>query len=102
MVEWAWPEPKGTLSALSGKKPLSKPVWYKNTYFVIAGLLFLLAIIGLPFVGGDNAIRDPGQKRESGLFLFYLGASVVMLVNGFLSHRQNLMHYEEDQASNSA
>ncbi len=60
---------------MTQKKPLPKPSWYKNTYFWIAGILFVLGVIGLPFVGGDTAIRDPGQKRESNLFLLYFGAA---------------------------
>ncbi len=78
---------------------LSKPVWYKNTYFWIAGILTLLAIIGLPFLAGENAIRDPGQKREGGLVLLYLCGAIVMLINGLISHRQTIQHYEEHQES---
>jgi hypothetical protein len=77
------------------QKPLPKPVWYKNTYFWIAGVLFALSIIGLPFFGGDAAIRDPGQKREGWLFALYLVAGVVMLVNGYISHQQTVQHYRE-------
>jgi hypothetical protein len=82
---------------VSQKKPLPRPVWFKNTYFWIAGFLFLLGLVGLPFIGGDQAIRDPGQKREGGLYLLYFGAGVVMLVNGVISHRQTVQHYEEEQ-----
>lgn len=71
------------------------PAWYKNTYFWIAGILFVIAIIGLPFVAGQEAIRDPGQKRENGLSLFYFGGAVLMLVNGLLSHWQTVKHYNE-------
>ncbi len=28
-------------------------------------MLLVVAIVGLPFLGGEDAIRDPGQKRES-------------------------------------
>src|SRR5947209_3827314 len=38
----------GKLSKVSSKPP-AKPAWYKNTYFWIAGILFILGIIGLPF-----------------------------------------------------
>ena len=82
---------------MSQKKPLPKPVWYKNTYFWIAGFLFILGVVGLPFLGGDSAIRDPGQKRESNLFLLYFAASAVMLLNGWLSHRQTVLQFEEEQ-----
>ena len=77
------------------EKKVSRPVWFKNTYFWIAGILFILSIIGLPFLGGDAAIRDPGQKRESGLCLLYFVGAVIMLVNGWLSHRQTVQHYNE-------
>ncbi|MGV3617799.1 MAG: hypothetical protein ACO1SV_20940 [Fimbriimonas sp.] len=87
---------------MSQKKPLPKPVWYKNTYFWIGAILFLLGIVGLPFLGGDEAIRDPGQKRENNLFLFYLVASAVMLVNGWLSHRQTVQQYEEEMSGAQA
>jgi hypothetical protein len=77
------------------QKKLPKPAWYKNTYFWIAGILFILAILGLPFLAGEQAIRDPGQKRESFLWLLYLVASGIMLLNGYLSHSQTVQHYNE-------
>lgn len=77
------------------EKPLPKPVWYKNTYFWIAGVLFALSILGLPFLGGDEVIRDPGQKREGWLYVLYFVAGVVMLVNGYVSHQQTVQHYRE-------
>jgi hypothetical protein len=77
------------------QKPLQKPAWWKNTYFWIAMILFVLGIFGLPFIGGDSAIRDPGQKREGGLALLYFGAAIVMWLNGYMSHRQTVQHYEE-------
>jgi hypothetical protein len=79
------------------QKKLSKPAWYKNTYFWIAAILFVVGIIGLPFLGGDHAIRDPGQKRESNLFLIYFAASVLMLVGGVMSHRLTVQQYEEQK-----
>lgn len=86
--------------AVSPKK-LPKPTWWKNTYFWISGILFILAVIGL--IAGDRSIRDPGQKREGMLWLLYLGAAVIMFVNGWLSHRQTMQHYQEhaDSAENS-
>lgn len=71
------------------------PRWWKNTYFWIAALLFLLGLWGLPFLGGEDAIRDPGQIRESHLWLIYWGGAVVMLINGLLSHMQTVKHYNE-------
>jgi len=75
------------------KKSIPKPAAWKNTYFWIAGILALLAVFGL--IGGDNVIRDPGQRRESSLWVIYILASVVMAINGFLSHRQTVQAYNE-------
>lgn len=70
------------------------PTWWKNTYFWIAAILFVVAILGL--IQGPQAIRDPGQKREDHLVvLIYFAGAVVMLVNGLLSHRQTVKHYHE-------
>jgi hypothetical protein len=80
---------------VSRKKEFTKPVWYKNTYFLISGILFFLGIVGA--IVGDHAIRDPGQKREGGLYLLYFVASVIMLVNGYISHKQTIQQFEEDQ-----
>jgi hypothetical protein len=84
-------------------KKLPKPAWWKNTYFWISGILLILAIVGLPFLGGDRSIRDPGQKREGMLWLLYLGAAAIMFVNGWLSHRQTVQYYNEhvDSTENS-
>ncbi len=77
---------------MSRKPPV--PTWWKNTYFWIAAILFVVAIFGL--IRGPEAIRDPGQKREDHLVvLIYLAGAVVMLINGLLSHRQTVMHYHE-------
>ena len=79
------------------KKPAGKPVWTKNTFFWIAGVLVLLALVGLPFLGGDKAIRDPGQKLEKmPLFILYVVAAAVMAVNGVLSHRQTVQQHAEE------
>lgn len=79
---------------MSAKK-LPKPAAWKNTYFWIAAILFVLAIVGLPFFGGDQAIRDPGQSAEPGLMWIYFGSAVVMFVNGLISHSQTVQHYQE-------
>lgn len=80
------------------KKPLPKPAAWKNTYFWISGLLLILAIVGI--VGGDAAIRDPGQRKEDNLWIVYLGAAIAMLINGVLSHRQTVQHYQEAMENN--
>ena len=71
----------------------ARPAWYKNTYFWIAAALFLLGILAL--VRGPDTIRDPGQKHENGLAWWYLFASVLMYVNGWLSHQQTVKSYQE-------
>ena len=62
-------------------------------------MLFLLGIAGLPFVKGDNFIRDPGQRHENNLWALYLAASVVMLVNGLISHRIWLSSFTEKDSN---
>lgn len=78
--------------ALSSKT-INKPVWFKNTYFWIAGFLVIIALLGM--IGGEQGIRDPGQKREGGLVLLYLAGAVIMFVNGFISHKQTVQAYQE-------
>lgn len=77
---------------------MPKPAWQKNTFFWIAAILFVVGVIGLPMVKGDAGIRDPGQKKESGLAFMYFGAAVLMFVNGWMSHKQTVQHYEEHLA----
>lgn len=84
---------------MKGKKSTAPPVWWKNSYFLIAAVLVLLSVVGLPFLGGDAAIRDPGQKRETTLWAYYLVAAAVMLINGVLSHRGAVRAYDEERAS---
>lgn len=79
------------------KKPLAKPAWWKNTYFWLAAILFVVGIWGLPFLGGQEAIRDPGQRDENGLVFIYWGGALVMLVNGLISHRQTVLLYSEQE-----
>ena len=84
---------------MSEKKLAKPPVWYLNTFFWIGAILLILGLYGLPFVGGDRAIRDPGQKREDGLFVYYLLGGIAMIANGWLSHRQTVLAYEEEVGS---
>ncbi|RYG39097.1 hypothetical protein EON81_01945 [bacterium] len=84
---------------MTQKKPSPKPVWWKNTYFWIAAILLIVGVAGLPFLGNDAAIRDPGQKRESNLWLMYIVAGGLMFANGWLSHRQTVRAYEEENAA---
>jgi hypothetical protein len=78
-------------------KKSSKPAAWKNTFFWLAALGFVIFVIGL--IRGDAAIRDPGQKRENGIALFYLLAAIVMLVNGLISHRLTVMQHQENESN---
>ena len=80
---------------MSTDKPKTKPSWIRNTYFWLAAILVVVGFLGL--FGGDALIRDPGQKRESSLWLLYFGAAVIMAVNGLLSHKQTLQDFEEKE-----
>ena len=75
-----------------------KNSWVKNTYFWIAAVLFFLGVLGL--VKGDKTIRDPGQIHESNLWMIYLAASVVMLINGVISHRAYLAQWDDLEENN--
>lgn len=72
------------------------PAWWKNTYFWIGGFLFVVGVIGL--IKGPAVIRDPGQKREDDIvvWLYFVGA-VIMVVNGWLSHRLSMQTFREEQ-----
>jgi len=54
-----------------------------------------IGIVGL--VRGADFIRDPGQPPSSALPWLYLGAAVLFLVNGWISHKQYLEHLEQMQ-----
>ena len=70
----------------------TKNSWMKNTYFWIAGILFILGLIGL--IWGDGVIRDPGQRHENKLWAIYLIASLVMFINGYISHKLWLKQFD--------
>lgn len=77
---------------MAAKAP-KRPVWWKNTFFLFAAALFLLALWGL--VRGEDVIRDPGQVKESGLVLIYLGGAAIMVVHGYISHQQAVQSFSE-------
>lgn len=58
----------------------------------------MFAVWGL--IAGEHVIRDPGQVKEGGLVLIYLGGAVVMLVHGIISHQQATQHFEEETDGN--
>jgi NADH:ubiquinone oxidoreductase subunit H len=82
------------------QKALKTPKWYLNSSFWFAAMLLIVAIVGLPFLGGEEAIRDPGQKREGGLAWMYFAAAALMALNGWLSHQHAVRSFEE--ASNQS
>lgn len=77
---------------MSSKAPVA-PVWWKNTFFLFGFVLVLLAVLGL--IRGEAVIRDPGQKFETGLVLFYFLGGIAMLVNGWLTHAQGQQVFDE-------
>lgn len=52
-----------------------------------------LAVFGL--IKGEGVIRDPGQKFETGLVMFYLVGGIIMLANGWMTHQQAMQQFEE-------
>jgi hypothetical protein len=68
-------------------------VWWKNTFFLFAFLLAVVAVGGAVY--GESAVRDPGQVREGGLVLINAVAAVVMFVNGWISHQLSVQAYQE-------
>lgn len=81
------------MSDKSGKTP-RRPIWWLNTFFVLGFALIILAIVGI--ISGEGAIRDPGQVRENGLIWMYLAGGIIMLTNGYLSHRQAVMMHDQE------
>jgi hypothetical protein len=71
---------------------LPKPAWWKNTYFLFGILLLIIAVLG--FVRGAEYIRDPGQPFTPALPWYYVAASLIFFVNGYLSHRAYVREYE--------
>ena len=81
---------------MSAIKALPEPAWWKNTYFWLAGAFLILSVVGL--IKGDPFIRDPGQKPENHLWVYYFVAAIVAYANGFISHRQTVKDWTEMKA----
>jgi hypothetical protein len=73
-------------------------IW-KSSYIWIAGLLLIISIYG--FATSANKISDPGQPQDSLLPLWYFIAAILMVVNGFLSHK-NWIEQQKKKASEMA
>lgn len=75
------------------KKSVKPPAWWKNTFFLFGFALLVLAVFGL--IKGESVIRDPGQRFETGLVMFYLVGGIVMLANGWMTHQQSVQQFNE-------
>lgn len=76
-------------------KPSKPRPWWLNTYFLFALAMAAIGIVGL--IRGADFIRDPGQPPSTLLPWLYLSAAVLFLINGWISHKQYLEHFEEMQ-----
>lgn len=74
------------------KQPRS--IWL-NTYFLFGLIMAVIGIIGL--FKGANYIADPGQPKTPILPWLYLGAAILFIVNGMMSHRTYIKDFEYHQ-----
>lgn len=58
---------------------------YLNMFVIIGLLLIGVSLVG--FATHDHFLMEPGQAANSSLSLIYLGAGVLMLINGLVSIR---------------
>lgn len=56
---------------------------YLNMFVLIGIALIIVSILG--FATGGKFLYEPGQDSNQSASLFYLGAGVMMLVNGYVS-----------------
>jgi len=59
---------------------------YLNMFILIGVALVALSLVG--FVTGNRFLTEPGQPINPQGSLVYLGAGIIMLVNGVVSVRQ--------------
>ncbi len=59
---------------------------YFNMFVLIGIVLLIVSIVG--FATGNRFLTEPGQPINPQGSLIYLGAGVIMLVNGFVSIKQ--------------
>ncbi len=56
---------------------------YLNMFILIGTALVLLSLVG--FLTGGRFLTEPGQETTQLNSLYYLGAGIIMLVNGAVS-----------------
>jgi putative Mn2+ efflux pump MntP len=59
---------------------------YFNMFMVIGVILVIISLAG--FATGNKFLTEPGQPVNPQGSLIYLGAGVIMLINGVVSIRQ--------------
>jgi hypothetical protein len=59
---------------------------YLNMFVLIGIVLVILSLAG--FATGNRFVTEPGQAATPQLSLIYLGAGVLMLINGYISIKQ--------------
>ena len=67
---------------------------YLNGFIIIGVALFFISIAGL--VSGNRLLTEPGQAINPNSWLFYLAASILMLINGGLSIWNAQQHEKEN------
>ncbi len=58
---------------------------YLNMFIIIGLILILVSLAG--FATHDHFLMEPGQSPQDHLSLVYLGAGILMLINGVVSIR---------------
>ena len=72
---------------------------FLNGFILIGIILLFISVAGL--VSGNTLLTEPGQPTNNLAWLEYLGAAVLMLINGAVSiwnSRQNENHTGTDAA----
>ena len=59
---------------------------YLNMFVLIGIVLVILSLAG--FATGNRFVTEPGQAVTPQLSFYYLGAGVLMLINGYISIKQ--------------
>jgi hypothetical protein len=59
---------------------------YLNMFILIGIVLLIISLVG--FATGNRFLTEPGQPVNPQGSLIYLGAGIIMLVNGVVSIRQ--------------